>query len=53
MGSTLYNIGVVVNPGGNFINGSYRMYSTNTTGSGFYYDGNDINSVYFKGNTIT
>ena len=52
MDGTLYNTyGAVVNPGGSFISGSYRMYTTNTIGSGFYYD-NTGTIIYFKGNTV-
>ena len=46
------NYGTVVNPGGSFISGSYRMYTTNTIGSGFYFD-NTGTIIYFKGNTVT
>lgn len=51
MASTVYDYGTVVNPGGPFANGTYRMYSTNTVGSGFYLD-NTSTTIYFKGNTV-
>tara|TARA_R110000868_G_scaffold375057_1_gene639512 strand:- start:145 stop:657 length:513 start_codon:yes stop_codon:yes gene_type:complete len=52
MDSGLYNFNPIVNPGGNFINGSYRVYSTNSIGSGFFFD-NEGTTIYFKGNTVT
>jgi hypothetical protein len=52
MDSVVYDYGTIVNPGGPFANGTYRMYSTNTIGSGFYFD-NTSTTIYFKGNTVT
>lgn len=52
MDSTVYNYGTVVNPGGVFENGTYRLYSTNTVGSGLYFN-NTSTTLYFKGNTVT
>lgn len=43
--------GTVVNPGGPFVNGTYRLYTTNTIGSGLYFN-NSSNTLYFKGNTV-
>jgi len=51
MPSSLYNLGTITNPGGSYDNGTYRVYTTNTTGGGFYYD-NTSTTLYFKGNTV-
>jgi hypothetical protein len=51
MSATVYNYGTVTNPGGPFANGTYRFYSPNTIGSGFYLD-NTSTTIYFKGNTV-
>ena len=47
----LFALGPVVNPGGHFLPGSYRVYTTNVTGSGFFFD-NSSETIYFKGNTV-
>jgi len=50
--ATLYNYGTIVNPGGQFANGTYRLYSTNSIGSGLFYD-NTSTTIYFKGGIVT
>jgi len=52
MSTTVYSLGTIVNPGGPFANGTYRLYTTNTVGSGLYFN-NGSNTIYFKGNTVT
>ena len=46
-----YNFEPVVNPGGVYVNGSYRMYTTFTS-EPFFLD-NTGKTLYFKGNTVT
>ena len=52
MSETVYEYGTVVNPGGPFANGTYRLYTTNTIGSGLYFN-NSSTTLYFKGNSVT
>ena len=52
MSATQYNYGTIVNPGGPFANGTYRLYSPNTIGGGLYFN-NTSTTLYFKGNTVT
>jgi len=51
MSQTFYNYQPVVNPGGAYIAGSYRMYTTFTS-EPFFLDNAGI-TIYFKGNTVS
>lgn len=52
MDSVVYGYGTIVNPGGPFANGTYRLYSPNTIGGGLYFN-NTSTTLYFKGSTVT
>jgi hypothetical protein len=50
MSTTWYNLGAILNPGGAFAPGSYRMYTTFTSQP--FKRNNTDGDLYFKGNSV-